>query len=373
MAGLYFHIPFCRKRCTYCDFHFSTSFSSYRKKLIDTIVAEIVFRKTENEEAVETIYFGGGTPSILSIDELNLIFETIHQHYDLAEKVEITLEANPEDINFRSLSDWQILGINRLSVGFQSLDNEDLTWMNRGHKAEEARILVDLMLKSGIENISIDLIYGLPNLSLEKWNSWLKEVCSWPISHISAYCLTVEKRTALSHLVKNKKLQLPDDELIAEQYNALIEKLREFNFEQYEVSNFARNGLYSKHNSSYWTGEKYLGFGPSAHSYNRKKRRWNVANNQQYMKEMGKSENWFDEEYLSENERWNELFLIGLRTKWGVSKEVIQQFGGFNSKERINLINLLQEGLISENETHFHLNHHQLFRADGVASSLFRV
>jgi oxygen-independent coproporphyrinogen III oxidase len=373
LAGIYIHIPFCRKRCTYCDFHFSTRFSKYRTELLNAIEQELFLRKGEVNEAIETIYFGGGTPSILTKEELTSILHLIHKEYQLAEDLEVTLEANPEDIFLENIESWREIGINRLSIGIQSLDDEDLAWMNRGHHVHQSLNVVELAAKAGIKNISIDLIYGLPNLSTEKWKNWLESIIELPITHLSAYSLTVENKTALSHQVKRKTVQMPEDETMFEQYQVLVDVLKKNGFEQYEVSNFAREKNYSKHNSSYWQGKKYIGVGPSAHSFNSEIRRWNVANNSVYYKSVGKNETWFESEVLGKNEQWNELFLIGLRTKWGVKKSTIEHFGGFLEKEKIALTKLLDNDAISEDENCYRLNAEQLFKADGVALQFFRV
>jgi len=373
LAGIYIHIPFCRKRCTYCDFHFSTRFGNYRTELLNAIEKELLLRKNEATEDIETIYFGGGTPSILTKEELASFLHLITNEYPLAKDLEITLEANPEDIFEESIQDWREIGINRLSIGIQSLDDEDLAWMNRGHHVHQSLNVVELAAKAGIKNISIDLIYGLPNLSTEKWKNWLEKIIQLPITHLSAYSLTVEHKTALSHQVKKKTVQMPEDETMFEQYEVLVKTLVNSGFEQYEVSNFARGGNYSKHNSSYWQGKKYIGVGPSAHSFDGEKRRWNVANNTQYYKGVGKNDTWFESEILGKNEQWNELFLIGLRTKWGVEKSAISRFGGFRPEEELALAQLLENCDITEEEDTYRLDATQLFKADGVALQFFRL
>lgn len=373
MSGIYLHIPFCRQRCTYCDFHFSTRFDNYREALIVALNREIELRKNEIQGTFSTIYFGGGTPSLLTEKELNTIFNSLYQHYSFEENPEITFEANPEDLSEGNLKLWKSLGINRLSIGVQSFRANDLEWMNRGHRANEAAEGVKRAQAIGFENISVDLIYGLPNLSIDNWKQHLEEVFSWDVPHLSAYCLTVEKRTALNYQVNKKRLLLPDENAQSEQFKILIESAEEHGLEQYEISNFSKTDWHSRHNSSYWKGAPYLGFGPSAHSFSGEVRRWNHANNTVYYKNVGKNETWFDSEKLTQNERWNELFLLGLRTKWGIQLEVIQQFGGLTPNEQLLLHQFINEGKMIQKDEQIVLSKAASFLADGIAAEFFRV
>ena len=373
MAGIYLHIPFCRKRCTYCDFHFSTTFDNYRTLLITAIATEINLRKNELSGAVETIYFGGGTPSILTEEELSKLLQEIRNNYDLAPAAEITIEVNPEDVSKQNITSWKKVGINRISIGLQSFKETDLKWMNRAHDLQQGIMAVEQLKKAGFENISADLIYGLPDLTLEEWEQHLQRVIALDIQHVSAYCLTVEKRTALNHLVKKGRLKTPNEDTQSDQFSLMLRKLSNFGFQQYEISNFSKPGFESKHNTSYWQNKHYIGVGPSAHSFDGNSRRWNVANNTKYYKSVGKNDAWFETENLSENDRWNELFLTGLRTIWGVSKKQLAMLGNLTKSEQKNLVSLMQHGDITETEQAIILTEKGRLIADGIAASFFRI
>ena len=374
MAGIYVHIPFCKKRCSYCDFHFSTTFSSYREKLIAAICLELEMRKTElNDIPVETVYFGGGTPSLLTKDELFDILHAVRAHYHLVEIPEITFEVNPDDATEENLLAWKEIGINRLSIGLQSFQESDLTWMNRSHSTQQGETAVRLAQAHGFDNISIDLIYGLPDLSNEQWLSHLKRALDLKVQHISSYCLTIEPKTALNHFVAKGKLSRPTEDQQSEQFDLLVSTLGQAGFEQYEISNFAKDQLYAKHNSAYWNFTPYLGVGPSAHSFDGIQRRWNVANNTKYYQQIGKNQDWYEVEILSVSEKWNEYFLTGLRTKWGVLKRSIMELGGFNSTELKQLDSYLQNDLMRLNDEQYVLTEKGKLQADGIASSFFRL
>ena len=374
MAGIYVHIPFCKKRCSYCDFHFSTTFSKYRQDLISAICLELVLRKDElKSEFIETIYFGGGTPSLLTKDELASIMSTIREHYQLADTPEITFEVNPEDAHEANLLTWKKLGINRLSIGLQSFQESDLSWMNRSHTLKQGTDAVRLSQKLGFTNLSIDLIYGLPGLSNEQWMEHLNRAMSLNVQHISSYCLTIEPKTALNDFVAKGKLIRPTEDQQSEQFELLVSTLAHAGFEQYEISNFAKDQKYAKHNSAYWNFSPYLGVGPSAHSFNGQQRRWNVANNTNYYQRVGKNQDWFEVETLTESEKWNEYFLTGLRTKWGILKKNIQKMGGMNSSELPLMDTYLKNEWILEADASFVLTEKGKLQADGIASSFFRV
>jgi oxygen-independent coproporphyrinogen-3 oxidase len=374
MAGIYVHIPFCKKRCSYCDFHFSTTFSSYREKLIAAICSELAIRKSELQDAlVETVYFGGGTPSLLTKEELAAIMSTIREHFELADSPEITFEVNPDDATTENLADWKALGINRLSIGLQSFQETDLTWMNRSHSTEQGQMAVRLAQATGFDNISIDLIYGLPELSNEQWVSHLNQALSLNVQHISSYCLTIEPKTALNDFVAKGKLTRPTEDQQSEQFELLVSTLALAGFEQYEISNFAKDQKYAKHNSAYWNFSPYLGVGPSAHSFNGQQRRWNVANNTKYYQDVGKKQDWFEVENLSESEKWNEYFLTGLRTKWGILKRNIQEMGGMSSSELTLMDSYVKSEWMIEADVSFVLTEKGKLQADGIASSFFRV
>ena len=373
MAGIYLHIPFCKQRCSYCDFHFSTNFQSYRKELIAALFREITLRKHEIQTDVQTIYFGGGTPSLLENEELSLILETIRSHYTFAKTIEISLEANPEDVCEEKLVHWKKEGVNRLSIGLQSFKESDMRWMNRAHLASDGEKAVRLAQNFGFDNITIDLIYGLPNLSLSEWKNHLQLVIDLGITHISAYCLTIEPKTALHHQVKHRQLITANEDEQSEQFELMVSFLKKNDFEHYEISNFAKNGAYSKHNTAYWQGVHYLGIGPSAHSFNGQQRRWNISNNTVYYKNVGTNETWFTTETLTTSEQWNELFLTGLRTKWGVSKAKLKEMGSFKPTEENLLQQFLEANDILETETHLLLSEKGKLRADGIASAFFRI
>ena len=283
MAGIYIHIPFCKKACHYCDFHFSTSLR-FKGDMIKSILKEIVQEKEylENEE-VETIYFGGGTPSLLDGKELKSILAKINGVFNVVASPEITLEANPDDLTLDKLKELKNVGVNRLSIGVQSFFDEHLTWMNRAHSAKESKECITNAIGLGFSNITLDLIYGMPNLSNQQWEENIQKAIDLGIGHISAYNLTMEKDTAYAHFVKKGVYEAPSDEKGADQFQLLIDGLKKAGYLQYETSNFAKSSQYSKHNSSYWKGKKYLGIGPSAHSFNGISRQWNVANNKKYI------------------------------------------------------------------------------------------
>lgn len=373
MAGIYVHIPFCRKRCTYCDFHFSTTFSRYRDDLISAIIREVELRKNEIIEPVETIYFGGGTPSVLSEKEIKKLVGVVNNSFEISKQVEFTFEVNPEDVTRENAQIWKQAGINRISIGIQSFKESDLKWMNRAHELHQSFEAVDILKKNGFSNISADLIYGLPELNLKEWEQHLQQVIDLDVQHISAYCLTVEKQTALNHFVRTGKLKTPSEELQSDQFNLMLRFLSKKGFNQYEISNFSKPGFDSKHNTSYWLNKPYLGVGPSAHSFEGNKRRWNVSNNTKYYKSVGKNSDWFEEEILSETDQWNELFLTGLRTCWGVSKDNISQLGDFKSAEQDTLKKLIQSGDLIETTDALILSEKGRLKADGIAVMFFRV
>lgn len=374
MAGIYVHIPFCKKRCSYCDFHFSTTFSTYREKLIAAICSELVIRKTElHDTLVETVYFGGGTPSLLTKGELAAIMNTIREHFHLADTPEMTFEVNPDDATAENLADWKELGMNRLSIGLQSFQETDLTWMNRSHSTQQGQTAVRLAQATGFDNISVDLIYGLPELSNEQWVSHLNQALSLNVQHISSYCLTIEPKTALNDFVAKGKLTRPTEDQQSEQFELLVSTLALAGFEQYEISNFAKDQKYAKHNSAYWNFSTYLGVGPSAHSFNGQQRRWNIANNTKYYQQVGKNQDWFEVENLSASEKWNEYFLTGLRTKWGILKKNLQEMGGMSSSEITLMDSYVKSEWMLEADASFVLTEKGKLQADGIASSFFRV
>ncbi len=374
MSGLYIHIPFCKKKCTYCDFHFSTTFESYRARMVEALCTEIHMRLNSGaSERVKTLYFGGGTPSLLTAEEWSRIIDTCAQFFNIADLKEFTIEANPDDINASNLEVWKSSGATRLSIGVQSFRQEDLMWMNRAHTAEDSRKCIELAQKFGFENLTIDLMYGLPNQTVEIWEEQVHTIGKLGISHVSAYCLTVEERTALRKSVDSGILIIPDDELIEAQFNTLIETLAKYGIEQYEISNFAKPGHEAVHNSNYWLGEKYVGIGPSAHGFDGVSRYWNVSNNQQYIKTIEAGELPQTIEVLSPRDRFNELLLTGLRTKWGVSLKSLIRLMPLPDEFMNQLKNWSENGIILLENDRIRLGQSARLRADHYTATLFAV
>ncbi|HTB30505.1 MAG TPA: radical SAM family heme chaperone HemW [Bacteroidia bacterium] len=331
MPGIYIHIPFCTKACHYCDFHFSTSLQN-KELMIEAILDEIDARENylENKD-LSTIYFGGGTPSLLTGVELERIIDKIKEHFEIARNAEITLEANPDDLTKEKINGLTNAGINRLSIGIQSFFDEDLVRMNRSHTAKQAIEAVENAKSGGINNISIDLIYGLPNLTLEKWAYNLEQAFKLDISHLSAYCLTIEEKTAFNHFLKKGKITLPREPETIAQFELLMSEAERHNYIHYEISNFCKENLQSRHNSSYWMNERYLGIGPSAHSYNGVSRQFNVTNNMKFIKGINAGKPEFEMEILTEENKFNEYIMTHLRTIWGISPGFIKENFGEKS------------------------------------------
>jgi len=373
VSGIYVHVPFCAKKCSYCDFHFSTRFSGYRDRMIRCIGTELSSRKNELKKGVETVYFGGGTPSILTLKELSFLMKRIYSCYHVLPGAEVTLEVNPENITDSAVAKWKKAGFNRLSIGLQSFKESDLKWMNRGHTVQDNLSAVSLAKKAGFTNISVDLIYGLPGLTLKEWQLSLKKAVQLGVDHISAYCLTVEDKTKLKYdIKKGYVVPLPEKNQV-EHYAFLVSYLNKKGYEQYEVSNFAKNKAYSRHNSAYWKREVFIGVGPSAHSFDGATRRWNISNNPLYLKHIENKSSYSSVEHLSKNALWNELFLTGLRTMWGVDKNQINTLGGFVLKEEKELLRLKKQGLIIENKDRLILSKKGFLFADAISVSFFRV
>lgn len=375
MAGIYIHIPFCKKACNYCDFHFSTSVK-YKTELINCLVLELEKRKDYlKSETIETIYFGGGTPSILSKDELQLVLNTVYANYSVLPTAEITLEANPDDLTLEKLTELKKIGINRLSIGIQSFIEENLTWMNRSHSVKQAKECVKNAQKIGFDNITIDLIYGIPNLTLNEWKNNIKQAISLNINHISAYCLTAEEKTALYHAIKTGETHMPCDDETSVQFEILIDELTANDFIHYEISNFGKQNFESKHNSAYWKQKKYLGIGPSAHSFDGKSRQWNVSNNIKYING-AKANKWdFEIETIDEVTRYNEYMLTSLRTIWGVDINYLNEH--FSSKITTHFNKEIQPFIAKEQivlqNNHYVLSTKGKLMADYIASELFWV
>lgn len=372
MAGIYLHIPFCKQQCTYCDFHFSTTFEKYRTQMVDALVLELEQRvKYLEGKTVETIYFGGGTPSILSHQELNRLLTRITELFNVVAQPEITLEANPDDITAVRLNEWKEQGVNRLSIGLQSFKPSDLEWMNRAHSVEEAFNCLDLSLAHGFDNITVDLMYGLPNLSNDEWRSHIQTVIKKGVKHVSAYCLTVEEDTVLDKWVEKKKIIPASEDQQSDQFLILLEELEAGGILQYEISNFAKPGHESVHNSNYWKGKWYLGIGPSAHSFNGNSRSWNIANNQQYMRRVLNENAPSELEELSEKDQFNERLLTGLRTIYGVNLDELNALQPLSDTFQSELKQFIHQQWIVQEENHIFLTKEGRLRADFIAAELF--
>lgn len=371
MAGIYVHIPFCKQQCSYCDFHFSTTFSDYRSEMIDAICKELTERKNYLEaQNISTIYLGGGTPSVLTRSELAQILDTIHANFKIIDP-EISLEANPDDITNTSLQDWKNLGVNRLSIGLQSFKKEDLEWMNRAHTVLEAEKCVALAKSFGFNDLTVDLMYGLPGLTMDEWKNHIEKVIAMGVSHISAYCLTVEEKTALDNWVKKGKIVPASEDQQSDQFVLLLELLEKNRFHQYEISNFCLEGSESRHNSNYWKGAWYLGVGPSAHSFNGATRSWNVANNRAYLKGVEKGTFDVELERLSERDQFNERILTGLRTIYGVPLNEIKALATPDESFERNWREFINAEWMTLEDDRLVLTKEGRLRADYIASELF--
>ncbi|WP_373516233.1 radical SAM family heme chaperone HemW [Pricia sp.] len=374
MSGIYIHIPFCKQACHYCDFHFSTTMGK-KKAMVSALQKELVFRKDEfNDEVVETIYFGGGTPSVLTMDELQSVFYTVFSNYKVSDSPEITLEANPDDLSLERIKDLATSPINRLSIGIQSFFDEDLKLMNRAHSAEEAENSIR-QAKKYFDTISIDLIYGIPDMSNARWKQNIEKALSFDIPHISSYALTVEPNTALANFIKKGIVKNVDDEVAEVHFHILSETLEAAGFESYEISNFGKQGYFSRNNTAYWQQKKYIGIGPSAHSYDGVRRGWNINNNPKYMRAIENGELPMETEILSTTDKYNEYVMTGLRTIWGVSLDRIVSEYGKKYREY-----LLKQAEKYREQHLLYLDGDTLlttkkgrFLADGIAADLFML
>ncbi len=371
MSGIYIHIPFCRQACLYCNFHFSTSLT-LRNDLINALLKEIALSTVYNDKSIETIYFGGGTPSLLHAESLNTILNALHQKFHIAPDAEITLEANPDDISEQLLASWKSMGINRLSIGVQSFFEEDLKWMNRAHTAEQSVNSIVLAQHAGFENLTIDLIYGSPGLSDEKWQYNIEKAIDFNIPHLSCYALTVEPKTALHSLIAKNKMQDTDPEQQARQFIQLMNRLQEAGYEHYEISNFSLPGKRSRHNTAYWQDKPYYGFGPSAHSFNGKDTRsWNIANNSVYIQSLRQNIIPLQKEKLTTVQRLNEYIMTSLRTIEGIDLNHVQnRFGAAYAQRLLVASHAHSEKLMVQNNCLRLTNAGKLF-ADGIAADLF--
>jgi putative oxygen-independent coproporphyrinogen III oxidase len=374
VAGFYIHIPFCKKLCSYCDFYFSVSLAN-KNEMLTALVKEIAERKDYlGGDTISTLYIGGGTPTVYSTDELKLLVDAILEHYP-CQIEEFTVEANPDDLTAEYLNGLRRIGVNRLSIGIQSFIDRDLTLMNRRHDAQMALNVVPMAQAAGFDNISIDLIYGIPGQSEEEWIANLDTALSLNVQHISSYHLSIEPKTVFGNQMRRGLFHPIDDEASERLYHHLEERLTRGGFEHYEVSNFAKPECYSKHNSSYWTYAKYIGIGPSAHSFDGVSRQWNIANNKKYLKAIANNQPYWEKEQMSLEEQYNELILTSLRTAWGLNKKEIESRFG----ERLNCYfykaiepytkcgKLIDDGTVIRIPTEYFLV------SDGIMSDLFYV
>jgi oxygen-independent coproporphyrinogen-3 oxidase len=375
VAGIYLHIPFCKQACHYCDFHFSTTLAN-KAPFVDALLREIELTKDYlGGETIKTIYFGGGTPSLLTGDELKRVLDKLYQTYDVVNDAEITLEANPDDLNMQKIIELQSSPVNRLSIGIQSFRDEDLKMMNRAHNAKEADYSVKAAQDKGFENITIDLIYSIPQLSIHDWKENLNKAFALQVQHISAYSLTFEPKTVFGNYEKRGLMKPVEQEQSSDQFLTMLQEMRANGFEQYEVSNFCKPGYESKHNSAYWSGEKYLGLGPSAHSFDGKSRQWNVANNSVYIRSLMEGKLTFEREELDARTQLNEYLMTGLRTRKGVDLQRIQtQFGVDLYKLYKDMLDELNhQGKIIMEGNRLALTDEGLLMADRIASDLFII
>ncbi|MBP6731988.1 MAG: radical SAM family heme chaperone HemW [Chitinophagales bacterium] len=371
MAGIYIHIPFCRQACNYCNFYFSTA-PGNKEPFVTALLKEIELSKGYLQgEKIETIYLGGGTPTQLSTEDLKRIATALHHNYDLTNLREFTIEANPDDldqIRVGELKALETFGLNRFSIGVQSFFDADLKYMNRAHSADEAMAAIKRVQDGGFKNITIDLIYGTPTMNDDNWQKNLETAFALQVPHISSYALTVEAKTTLEKKIKKGESRPVDEEQSARQFTMLMDAMAKNHFEQYEISNFARDKHYAIHNSNYWFGKKYLGLGPSAHSFNGSSRRWNVANNINYINGINQGKILYEEEILTPAQQVNEKIMTALRTQWGLA---IAEVGMRNAE-------LIQNSLKQINPAHYTLSDRVLkltqegkLFADSIAAALF--
>lgn len=375
MAGIYFHIPFCKQACYYCDFHFSTSLK-YKQELLNCLQHELKERKGYlSNSRIDSIYFGGGSPSILEAHEIQSLIDIVADNFEIDPYAEISLEANPDDLNDNKVKNLKSTEINRFSIGIQSFYEEDLKWMNRAHSSSEAEACIKRVQDAGFENITCDLIYGYPILSDEKWKSNINYLIKEKVPHISCYSMTVEPRTALAKFISVGKTPPMNDGQFARQFELLVSTLQDHSYEHYEISNFAQNSLFAKHNTNYWRGVPYLGIGPSAHSFDGMSRSWNISNNALYIKGVLNNTDYSKTEILSQNDRLNEYIMTSLRTMWGIDIEYLAKSYG---SESITTLLKGAEKFINKDEVIINDNHLVLsFKgklvADYIASELFFV
>lgn len=373
---LYLHIPFCKQKCSYCNFHFSTSLD-FKDQMISALKKELFLRKDELQgKNLKSLYFGGGTPTVLKVDELKSIMDEVLKYFSFAQDIEITIEANPDDLDKDFLKDLTHTEINRLSIGTQSFFDEDLKMMNRAHNSSEAESSIKRSQDFGFENISIDLIYGSPTSNFEIWKQNLDKTIALKVPHVSSYALTIEPKTALNQWIKQRKIAAPNDSEQNKEFYYMSEFLKDHGFDHYEISNFGKPGFHSKHNSAYWKYQEYLGIGPSAHSYNgRNERSWNISNNKKYIDFLSENKLAKETEILSEKDRFNEMLMIGLRTVWGVDLVSLKEQFPVKTFEYLQheMQQKIEEGILAIENGHLKIPEKHWFMADGIASDLFLV
>ncbi|SEA67357.1 radical SAM family heme chaperone HemW [Bizionia paragorgiae] len=374
MSGIYIHIPFCKQACHYCDFYFSTSLKK-KDALVEALIHEIGMRTSETEgQVIETIYFGGGTPSLLSNEEIEAILAAVYKNYPVTDAPEITLEANPDDLTQERILELKDTAINRLSIGIQSFFESDLKLMNRAHNAQEAMDCLTFASQH-FDNISLDLIYGIPGASDAQWKANIEQALAFGVNHISSYALTVEPKTALASFIKKGVIDQVDDERAQQQFFILIDALEGQGFVHYELSNFGKPGYFSRNNSAYWQGKTYLGIGPSAHSFNGEQRSWNIKNNTKYIEAIEQNRLPLEVETLSVTDKYNEYVMTGLRTIWGVSLEKVRTDFGENFEDYLlkqSDKHIKEQLLYIENEK-LKVTKKGKFLSDGIASDLFKI
>jgi oxygen-independent coproporphyrinogen-3 oxidase len=373
MASIYLHIPFCKQACFYCDFHFSTSLKN-KSALVEALATELMLRKAELKEEVSTIYFGGGTPSLLTREELAFLFQIIYEHFQVSGQAEITLEANPDDLTEEKIKQLAQTPVNRLSIGVQSFFDQDLQLMNRAHRAEEAENSLK-MASCYFDNLSLDLIYGIPGMNLDRWQQNIEKALSFDIPHISAYALTVEPKTALQKMIQTGKIAPLEEALAEEHYRLLVSILTDNNYINYEFSNFGKLGYFSQNNTAYWTGKHYMGVGPSAHSFDGTTRRWNIRNNSLYIQSIQAGQVPAEMEVLTLADRYNEYIMTGLRTMFGVSIEQVKTDFGEQYQQYLleQAAGLIQKGWLEIDQQTLRLTPQGKFLGDGIAAELFWV
>ena len=371
VPGIYVHIPFCKQACHYCDFHFTTSLAN-KGALVASIIREIELRKDYlDQTTIDSLYFGGGTPSLLTTEDLGLIFEALHHYFSWEKDSEVTLEANPDDINPERLKSWKALGINRLSIGLQSFNDEELTWMNRAHTAQESLSSVTQAQDAGFSNISIDLIYGSKFQTLSTWEQTLRQAIALETAHISSYNLTIEQKTQLGNKWQRGQEPAVDEGLSSQQFLLMGDLLGKADFVHYEISNFGQPGRFARHNSNYWLGKHYLGLGPSAHSFDGSSRQWNVKSNQGYVRALETQTSFFERETLSLKNRYNEYVLTRLRTIWGCDLGEINTLFGKDVADHFATGIKKIPAYFHEQKGVFTLTTTGKLKADGLAADLF--